>query len=77
MKRGDNQYAPMQGIVELRERIAEKMQEQYGRAHDADKEITVTAGGTQAIYVAITAMVQPRSRKTNERNKQKNSAQLA
>lgn len=57
MKRGDNQYAPMQGIMPLRERIAEKVSEQYQRHYDPVTEVTVTAGGTQAIYVAITAMV--------------------
>ncbi|HXH19332.1 MAG TPA: aminotransferase class I/II-fold pyridoxal phosphate-dependent enzyme, partial [Chitinophagales bacterium] len=59
MQRGDNQYAPMQGMMPLRERIAEKVQEQYGRNYDPVSEITITAGGTQAIYVAITAMVNP------------------
>lgn len=59
MKRGDNQYAPMQGIIQLRERIAEKMQALYNRTYDPEKEINITAGGTQAIYVAITALVHP------------------
>ena len=59
MKRGDNQYAPMQGIISLRERIAEKVESLYNRKYDPVKEITVTAGGTQAIYVAITALVHP------------------
>lgn len=59
MKRGDNQYAPMQGIIQLRERIAEKMEALYRRKYDPVTEITISAGGTQAIYVAITAMVHP------------------
>ncbi len=59
MKRGDNQYAPMQGIIQLRERIAEKTQALYNRTYDPEKEINITAGGTQAIYVAITALVHP------------------
>lgn len=59
MKRGENQYAPMQGIIQLRERIAEKIQELYNRNYDPVKEINITAGGTQAIYVAITALVHP------------------
>ncbi len=60
MKKGDNQYAPMQGMIQLRERIAEKVEETYSRKYDPEKEITVTAGGTQAIYVAITTLTMPR-----------------
>lgn len=57
MKRGMNQYAPMQGIMPLRERIAEKMEKLYSSKYNPDTEITITAGGTQAIYTAITALV--------------------
>lgn len=59
MQRGENQYAPMQGVIRLRERIAEKTQTLYSRTYSPEREITITAGGTQAIYVAITALVQP------------------
>ncbi len=59
MKKGDNQYAPMQGVLPLRERIAEKTLELYGRSYNPESEITITAGGTQAIYVAITALAHP------------------
>ncbi|HTB30463.1 MAG TPA: methionine aminotransferase [Bacteroidia bacterium] len=58
MKKGYNQYAPMQGIMPLRETIAEKMQELYGAKYSPDKEINITAGGTEAIYAAITAVIQ-------------------
>jgi methionine transaminase len=58
MKSGFNQYAPMQGVMALRERIAEKMQERYSAVYNPEKEITITAGGTQAIYTAIAAVVQ-------------------
>ena len=58
MKKGMNQYAPMQGIMPLRETIAEKMQELYGAKYSPEKEINITAGGTEAIYAAITAVVQ-------------------
>lgn len=58
MKKGFNQYAPMQGIMPLRETIAEKMQELYGTIYNPEKEINITAGGTEAIYAAITAVVQ-------------------
>jgi len=57
MKAGYNQYAPMAGILPLREVIAEKMQDLYGAAYHPEKEITVTSGGTQAIYTAITCLV--------------------
>ena len=59
MQRGDNQYAPMPGVPLLRERIAEKMTRLYGQPLNPDTEITVTAGGTQAIFCAIAAFVQP------------------
>lgn len=57
MKLGHNQYAPMQGIIELRETIALKTQELYGPNYDPVTEITITPGGTLAIYAAITAVV--------------------
>src|SRR5579863_10428042 len=57
MKKGYNQYAPMQGIMPLRETIAEKMQELYGAKYHPEKEINITAGGTEAIYAAITAVI--------------------
>ncbi|MFO7997827.1 MAG: methionine aminotransferase [Bacteroidales bacterium] len=57
MKKGYNQYAPMPGVMELRERIAAKTKALYGATYDPEKEITVTAGATQAIFTAITAFV--------------------
>lgn len=59
MARGANQYAPMPGIPLLRERIAEKIGRMYGATVNPDTEITVTAGGTQAIFCAIAAFVRP------------------
>ncbi len=59
MARGDNQYSPMPGLPLLRERIAEKIEWIYGAKVDPDTEITVTAGGTQAIFCAIAAFVRP------------------
>ncbi|GAC1307037.1 MAG: pyridoxal phosphate-dependent aminotransferase [Steroidobacteraceae bacterium] len=52
-----NQYAPMEGVVELRRRIAAKLLASYGIAVDSDQEITVTCGGTEALYDAIQAVV--------------------
>ncbi|MFM8432775.1 MAG: methionine aminotransferase [Bacteroidota bacterium] len=57
MKKGMNQYAPMPGILPLRNALAEKMNGLYGCSIDPETEITITSGGTQAIYTAITAMV--------------------
>ena len=59
MREGKNQYAPMQGVALLRQRIAEKVQSIYGATVDAEKEITVTAGATEALYAAITSVVRP------------------
>lgn len=57
MKAGHNQYAPMPGLMLLRERIAEKTAECYGAQYDPETEITVTAGATQAIYTAIASVI--------------------
>jgi len=59
MKKGHNQYAPMAGVVALREQIAKKTEKLYGAVYNPDTEITITAGGTQAIFTAITAMIHP------------------
>lgn len=58
MKSGFNQYAPMQGDFGLREQIAQKVASLYGQEYDPDTEVTVTAGGTQAIFTAITAFLE-------------------
>ncbi len=59
MQAGFNQYPPMTGIGPLREQIAKKVFELYGREYDAGSEVTVTAGATQAIQTALTAIVHP------------------
>jgi methionine aminotransferase len=59
MRQGSNQYAPMQGIPILRERIAQKSLHMYGVDIDPETEITVTSGATEALFAAITAVVQP------------------
>ncbi len=59
MKKGHNQYAPMAGIMSLREVISQKMEDTYGLKYDPETEITITAGGTQAIYTAISAVIHP------------------
>jgi methionine aminotransferase len=57
MKAGVNQYAPMPGIPSLRGAIAEKLKFLYGSSYDIETEITVTAGATQALFTAISALV--------------------
>jgi methionine aminotransferase len=57
MKDGFNQYAPMPGILPLRERISEKINKLYSAKYNPETEITITAGGTQAIYTAITSVI--------------------
>ena len=56
---GDNQYAPMAGVLALREQIAAKLLLYYGIEANPDTEITVVPGATEAIYCAITACIQP------------------
>ncbi len=59
MKAGHNQYPPMAGWLPLREAIAEKIETLYGAACNPETEITITPGGTYAIYSALTAILQP------------------
>jgi len=57
MKQGFNQYAPMTGLPVLRELISEKMNSLYGADYHPETEVTVTAGGTQAIFTALNAYI--------------------
>jgi methionine aminotransferase len=59
LRNGHNKYAPMAGIPELRENIATKTENLYGRRVDPDIEITVTSGATEALFCAIEALVHP------------------
>jgi methionine aminotransferase len=59
MEEGYNQYAPMEGYFPLRETIAEKIEDLYQRVVRPDTEITITPGGTYAIYTALTTLLQP------------------
>jgi methionine transaminase len=56
---GHNQYAPMEGVQVLRERIAAKLAASYGINVDSMAEITVTCGATEALYDAIQAVIGP------------------
>ncbi|HEK21299.1 pyridoxal phosphate-dependent aminotransferase [Mucilaginibacter sp.] len=59
MQAGHNQYAPMAGLPALREQIAIKTERLYGAVYDPETEITVTAGATQGIFTAISAVIHP------------------
>lgn len=59
MKSGKNQYAPMAGVIALRERIAEKIKTLHNSEYNPDTEITITAGGTQGIFTALASIIQP------------------
>jgi methionine aminotransferase len=59
LRAGANQYAPMAGVPALRQAIAGKAAALYGTTYDPEHEVTVTAGGTQAIFTAITCAVRP------------------
>ena len=59
MKQDFNQYVPMQGYMPLRESLAEKIEFLYGSNINPDSQITITPGGTYAIYTALTTVLEP------------------
>ena len=59
MHKGFNQYVSMLGYMPLRESIAEKVEFLYKTKINPDTEITITPGGTYAIYSAFTTILQP------------------
>ncbi|SDL69825.1 methionine aminotransferase [Daejeonella rubra] len=59
MRSGYNQYAPMAGLLSLRERIAEKQEKLHHAIYDPETEITITAGGTQALFASIACVIRP------------------
>ncbi|WP_437675691.1 methionine aminotransferase [Sorangium sp. So ce131] len=59
MRAGHNQYAPMQGVLALREALAMKIERLYGRRYDPATEITITSGATEGLFSTITAFVRP------------------
>lgn len=60
MKKGHNQYAPMAGVMALREKIAEKVSVLHNSIYHPDTEVTITAGGTQAIFTALASVIRPK-----------------
>jgi methionine aminotransferase len=59
MRDGHNQYAPMPGVLALREAIADKVERCYGPRYDPTTEIVVTAGATAGLYATLTALAHP------------------
>ena len=59
MQQGNNQYSHMSGLPVLRERIAQKVEDLYNTIINPDTDITITPGGTYAIYTALTTLLQP------------------
>lgn len=59
LNEGHNQYAPMTGVVSLREQIAAAYSTRYGRRVDATSQVTVTLGATEALFSAVLALVHP------------------
>lgn len=59
MRQHHNQYAPMPGVPVLRQAIAQKTRADYVLDYHPDEEITVTSGATEALFAAITTVIQP------------------
>ncbi|SFC20393.1 methionine aminotransferase [Marinospirillum celere] len=59
IRQGANQYAPMTGVPQLRKALQAKLLRCYDRKVDADTEITVTSGATEALFAAIACSVRP------------------
>jgi len=59
LDRGKTHYPPTNGIPELREALAKKAKHDYGLSYDPDNEVLVTVGGTQAIFLALQALINP------------------
>ncbi len=59
MRANHNQYPAMAGVPALRQAVEAKVAALYGQRYDADSEVTITAGATQAILTALLAIVHP------------------
>ena len=56
---GKNQYAPMAGVLRLRQAIAHKLGRDYGAKPDPEHDITITSGATEAIFDIVAALIGP------------------
>ncbi len=59
LRKGFNQYAPMAGVLKLREQISSKTGQMYAVAPNPETEITITSGATEALYAALAAILRP------------------
>ncbi|MEO8885430.1 MAG: methionine aminotransferase [Mucilaginibacter sp.] len=59
MKDGYNQYAPMPGVAALRQQVVNKVNKLHGSNYNADTDVTITAGGTQAVFTVISTIINP------------------
>ena len=59
LQSGYNQYGPMAGVSELRQVVSDKIEACYGSRNDPDSEITITPGATEALFVAVSALIHP------------------
>jgi methionine aminotransferase len=59
IRSGKNQYAPMAGVMALREAISEKVFAATHTEYHPESEITITSGATEALYVAISTVINP------------------
>jgi methionine aminotransferase len=59
MRSGHNQYAPLNGRLDLRQAVSDKIAQAHRRRYDPETEIMITAGATQAIMTAVLALTQP------------------
>jgi methionine aminotransferase len=59
MRAGQNQYAPMPGVLALREALAVKVQRCYGATADPQTEIQIVSGATAGLYATLSAFVHP------------------
>jgi methionine aminotransferase len=59
MREGHNQYAPMPGVLALREAIALKVEQLYGPKYDPTTEVVVTSGATAGLFASLTTFVRP------------------
>jgi aspartate/methionine/tyrosine aminotransferase len=59
MQEGHNQYAPFPGTVNLRQEVSNYYKKFYGLNYDPETQITISVGATEAIYLVITALVNP------------------
>ncbi len=54
---GINEFAPADGVMALRKRVSQKIEDLYGHKYDPETQITITAGATQALFATITALI--------------------